>query len=321
MKIKPLINSMILFYLGLIVLVSFGIYSLVIHSNQIDDIHKANIKGLLKYSSENVTSFDIEHFKSAKNEIMILKEGIDLSLIFIYIIMSIAAFSLIFISRVIRNKILHPISQMNKTISLYKNGEKNIKEIEYNDDEIGFMIKEFFVMKKKLDDDYFALEKLALTDPLTEILNRRAFFEVSEELLKLSIRNKSTFSILILDIDFFKKVNDVYGHLIGDDILKFLVTNVKTEIRDSDVFARFGGEEFIILLPDTNEDGAFSLADKIRICIENNPYEDEKLSVPITVSIGVSQLQGEKLLRELIHRADEALYKAKEMGRNQVVIG
>ena len=123
-----------------------------------------------------------------------------------------------------------------------------------------------------------------------------------------------------VDLVFFRKVNDVYGHLVGDDILKYLVKSVGAEIRESDVFARFGGEEFIIMLPDTDEEGALSLANKIRENIENNPYEDEKLSIPITVSIGVSEVREEKLLRALIQRADEALYSAKENGRNKVEV-
>ncbi|MDF1875858.1 GGDEF domain-containing protein, partial [Sulfurimonas sp. SAG-AH-194-I05] len=159
------------------------------------------------------------------------------------------------------------------------------------------------------------------TDYLTNILNRRAFFEIADKMSQLAFRSKKTFSILILDIDFFKKVNDTYGHLVGDDILKHLVQNVLSEIRESDVFARFGGEEFIAFLSDTDEKGAFALAEKIRISIEATPYVDDTLCIPITVSIGASEQRDEKVLASLIKRADEALYRAKDNGRNKVEIG
>ncbi|MDB2562260.1 diguanylate cyclase [Sulfurimonas sp.] len=242
------------------------------------------------------------------------------SLFIIYMLMLIALISFIFTYRQVRKKILEPIFKVNEIILAYQNGDESVKEFESNDDEVGLMIQEFFIMKKKLDEDYAKLEKLALTDPLTEILNRRAFFEVSEQILKISLRNKKSFSILLVDIDFFKKVNDVYGHLVGDDILKYLVSMVTHEIRESDVFARYGGEEFIVMLPDTDEAGAGNLAEKIRESIEVNPFTCEKLSVGITVSIGVAELKDEKLLRDIIHRADEALYTAKESGRNKVEI-
>ena len=240
------------------------------------------------------------------------------SLFFIYTLMFIALVSFIFTYRTVRKKILQPIYKMNEIIIAYQNGDDSIKKFDSHDDEIGLMIQAFFTMKEKLDEDYAQLEKLALTDPLTGILNRRAFFEISEQILKISLRNKTSFSILLLDIDFFKKVNDVYGHLVGDDILKYLVSTVSKEIRDSDVFARYGGEEFIVMLPDTDEDGARNLAEKMRESIELNPFACEKLSVEVTVSIGVAELRGEKLLRDVIHRADEALYMAKANGRNRV---
>ena len=240
------------------------------------------------------------------------------SLFLIYTLMSIALISFIFTYNQINKKVLQPISKMNEIIIAYQNGDDSIKKFDSHDDEIGLMIQAFFTMKEKLDEDYAQLEKLALTDPLTGILNRRAFFEISEQILKISLRNKTSFSILLLDIDFFKKVNDVYGHLVGDDILKYLVSTVSKEIRDSDVFARYGGEEFIVMLPDTDEDGARNLAEKMRESIELNPFACEKLSVEVTVSIGVAELRGEKLLRDVIHRADEALYMAKANGRNRV---
>lgn len=320
MNIKTLIRFLVTFYLTLIVMVSYNIYKVYSLSNLVDSTREVRYAVLEQLDQSLVIEEERKVLLSTRLQIDRLREAIQYRLSFIYVLMSIASISFIFTYIILRKKILKPISLINSVILDYQAGKKDIKEFESNDDEIGLMITEFFIMKKMLDNDYSQLEKLALSDSLTGILNRRAFFEVSENILKLSLRNDKKCSILLLDIDFFKKVNDVYGHLVGDDVLKYLVTNVSKEIRESDVFARFGGEEFIIMLPDTDEKGSVYLANKIRKSIEMNPYEDEKLSIPITISIGASELKDEKLLRELIQRADVALYDAKEKGRNRVEV-
>ena len=219
----------------------------------------------------------------------------------------------------IYKKVLNPIDWLTDTILEFQKGTKNLKEIIFYNDEIGLMTRQFFAMKKKMDDDYEEIKLLSLTDPLTKIKNRRAFFEIAEELLKLSNRNKEVVSLMILDIDFFKKVNDTYGHLIGDEILKFLVKNIQIKLRDSDVLCRFGGEEFIVFLPNTGVDGAKKVAHNIRSHIESIKYIDEEHSIGITISIGVTESKsGDVRLRTIVQRADEALYMAKENGRNRV---
>ena len=219
---------------------------------------------------------------------------------------------------VLRRKVLIPIDYLTRAILSFKTGGTQPNQKEFYDDEIGMMSKQFYSMKKKLDEKYEAVKKLSLTDPLTGIRNRRSFFEVSEEYMKLSLRHAKPISLMILDIDYFKKINDTYGHIIGDEILKFLTKTVQIALRDSDIYARYGGEEFVVLLPDTELEGSLMVANKIRSIVQDTPYRDSKLSISITVSIGVKQLTSEKLLRELIHHADEALYRAKENGRNRV---
>jgi len=243
--------------------------------------------------------------------------GVTLLFIIIFISTLIVITSYIFIHK----NIIVPVRKMSEAISNFHDNSCNIVEFKTNDNEIGIMIKEFFIMKKKLVGDYQTLEGISLTDELTGISNRRAFFERAESVLKISHRNQTAFSIMILDIDFFKRINDTYGHLVGDDILKYLVNNIANEMRSSDIFARFGGEEFIILLPDTEESGCYGLAQKIRTIIERNPYTDNKLRIPMTVSIGISQFRDENEIRDIITRADEALYRAKDHGRNKVEIG
>lgn len=210
-------------------------------------------------------------------------------------------------------KVLLPINRLTKAIYLFNKGEENIHEPALNNDELGIMIHQFFTMKEKLDG-------LAHTDSLTQIQNRRSFFEISEQMLRLSQRTGETFSILMLDIDLFKKINDKHGHIVGDEILKHLTVSIKSSLRKSDIFARYGGEEFVVLLPKTDISRSLETAEKIRLIVAHNSYTDGELTLPITVSIGVAEYKGEKKIQELIQKADIALYQAKEEGRNRVVL-
>jgi diguanylate cyclase (GGDEF)-like protein len=173
-----------------------------------------------------------------------------------------------------------------------------------------------FLMLKTLHRHYREFKTLSRHDPLTKIRNRRSFFELSQQILTLAKRTKQPLSLIMIDIDNFKHINDTYGHIIGDEILIHLVHSINTLIRESDIFARFGGEEFIILLPETDLSGSLELCEKIRTYIENTIFSDDKVSVPFTISLGTSELQDEKLLRELIQKADAALYQSKSNGRN-----
>ncbi len=174
-----------------------------------------------------------------------------------------------------------------------------------------------FLMLKTLHRHYQEFKTLSRHDPLTKIRNRRSFFELSEQMLVIAKRTKKPLSLIMIDIDNFKHINDTYGHIIGDEILVHLVNSINQLIRESDIFARFGGEEFIILLPETDLSGSVELSEKIRAYIENTIFSDGKTSVPFTISLGTSEFQDEKLLRELIQKADAALYQSKLNGRNQ----
>jgi len=220
----------------------------------------------------------------------------------------------------ITKKVLTPISRLSNVIVAFQKGEKEIGKIRHYNDEIGLMIKQFFIMKKKSDDDHEVIKKLSLLDPLTEIFNRRAFFELAGKLLNLSRRKKEPLSLLMLDIDFFKKINDSYGHIVGDELIKHIVGRIKTEVRDSDILARYGGEEFIVLLPNTDIDGAMGVAQKIRLSVEEHQYVHKKEKFNITISVGISGFREGDGIKELIHRSDEALYSAKKQGRNRVEV-
>lgn len=321
MKIKTLIRLLIAFYVVLIFIVTYSVYVTKEDYNQAKLIHDDLIILVKDRFEISEDKQNIQKLEQYNKKINILSQDIEENVFVIYIIMIVASLSFFFTYMEIRRKVLNPIYEMNEIIISFQDGNKNVKEIQANDDEIGLMIKEFFIMKNMLDEDYDEMQKVASTDPLTGILNRRAFFDISEKVSKLASRNKETLSLMILDIDHFKHVNDTYGHLIGDEIIKYLVERVEKEVRASDIFARFGGEEFIILLPNTDEMGAFTLADKIREMVEIHPYIDGKLTISFTISIGIAELGSEKLLRDLIRRADSALYEAKENGRNKVARG
>lgn len=164
---------------------------------------------------------------------------------------------------------------------------------------------------------YVEIEKLAITDSLTGVHTRRYFWERFEEELKRSAMRKLTLSFLMIDVDFFKSFNDRYGHLAGDQILKEVAIIIKESIREIDIAGRYGGEEFCIVLPDTDRDRAYYVAERIRSSVENTPIKAYDVTVKATVSIGLanSPLDGE-LANELMDKADWALFRAKKSGRN-----
>jgi diguanylate cyclase (GGDEF)-like protein len=164
------------------------------------------------------------------------------------------------------------------------------------------------------------LEKLANTDPLTGVWNRRYFLNLCEAEINRACRYNRLFSVLILDLDHFKKINDIYGHAVGDEVLIAMTIIVQNSLRKVDFLGRFGGEEFVVLLPETNLDMAVNVAERIRDSLEKTVIPIEEKQVKITASIGVStyQLEDQKI-DVVLQRADQALYQAKNQGRNRVV--
>jgi len=174
--------------------------------------------------------------------------------------------------------------------------------------------KELKIVNKKL------LE-ISSTDFLTNISNRRHFFETGIKSFHLAKREKTDLSIICIDIDYFKKINDTYGHNIGDEILKLIANTMNKFIRKSDTLARTGGEEFTILLNNTDENNAFILAEKLRLEVEKSSYKDSDTQINVTISLGISQIkEDDEELDSIIIRADKALYQAKETNRNKSVI-
>jgi diguanylate cyclase (GGDEF)-like protein len=183
----------------------------------------------------------------------------------------------------------------------------------------------FFLTSARLELDLETaraeLELIARTDALTNLYNRRHFDEQAELEFQRAKRSGFTNSLLLLDVDEFKSINDINGHEVGDAVLITLAAVLRSELRSFDLIARYGGDEFIIMLPHTNQEQAFSIAERIRKRIGLTPFVVRSRIFNVTLSVGIATLQSnDPDLRLLLKRSDDALYRAKELGRNCVVV-
>jgi two-component system, cell cycle response regulator len=177
-----------------------------------------------------------------------------------------------------------------------------------------------FLSGNNIENSYHEeIYRLTTIDGLTQIFNKRYFLETLEREISRAHRYRRDLSLIMFDIDFFKKVNDTYGHLAGDYVLKQLASVIKGHIRREDIMARYGGEEFSIILPEIDGVNATAFAEKIRKLVEKTVFKFEDARMPVTISIGVASLQPDLHdPLEFIKVSDEKLYQAKAQGRNQV---
>jgi len=163
--------------------------------------------------------------------------------------------------------------------------------------------------------------RLTIVDALTEVHNKRYLMEFLDRELSRSARYKRPLSLILFDIDLFKTINDQFGHLGGDFVLRELASCVRMVIRKEELLARYGGEEFVVVLPETSLEGAIKLGERIRELVAEHTFQFEGNQVHLTVSLGIALTDGEEGLTpgELIRQADEKLYQAKRAGRNRVV--
>jgi len=176
-----------------------------------------------------------------------------------------------------------------------------------------FVAQNYFRLKQARAE----LAVLATTDPLTGIYNRRHFIELARIDIERARRFSEKPYVIIIDADYFKKVNDTYGHLVGDEVLIEITNRLKETIRPYDVLARYGGEEFIVYMPNSNEDGIAAAAERLRLNICETPFKFLDVDLNITASFGVSIIDDDGI-EKAIKNADDALYRAKEEGRNRV---
>jgi diguanylate cyclase (GGDEF)-like protein len=235
---------------------------------------------------------------------------------------------------VIYRWIILPITRLRDSAREIAKGKYDIRVKVSDNDEIGELAYSFNAMSGeiernvgRLNEANRKLERLATVDELTGLFNRRYFYEVFQVELENFKRYNNYFSIIMADIDKFKQVNDSYGHEAGDRILQGVSAILSYNTRKGDTVARFGGEEFILLLPMTNKEGAVLSAEKMRQEIENMTVQlVNGLTIKVTASFGISDVGMLEMLSEEIYRqriitlADQALYKAKETGRNKTVV-
>jgi diguanylate cyclase (GGDEF)-like protein len=216
----------------------------------------------------------------------------------------------------------HWIQDRNSTNGTFLNDEA-VKEHALRDGDqirIGQTILKFMTGENVELAYHEEIYRLMTVDGLTQIYNRRYFDEALEREFNRSKRYQRVLSIIVFDIDHFKNVNDTHGHLAGDGLLRQLASTVRARLRREDVFARTGGEEFGILLPEIPLEGARITAEKVRRIVETMQVKFDKVVIPCTVSLGVTATDGtEPSGKELYSRGDANLYAAKNAGRNRVV--
>lgn len=212
--------------------------------------------------------------------------------------------------------------------------DETLREVARKDAELSRandeLLREISVRKQTeaaLRESEEAFRLLATTDPLTGLSNRRHFNQLAEAEISRVLRYSRPLSVMMLDIDFFKRVNDTYGHTSGDLVLQMVARTMRDRLRAADIPARYGGEEFIALLPETTAAGAATLAEALRRSLEATTVQGEGCTIAITSSFGVTDLLDrtgvlprDRVLPDFISKADHALYASKQAGRNRVTV-
>ena len=183
------------------------------------------------------------------------------------------------------------------------------------------VIEELSNSKEALQIAHKKLEEQANRDYLTNLYNRRFFNNIAQDFLNSAKRGNNPFSVIMLDIDRFKQINDKYGHSTGDEIIKLLALLLNKHTRNSDIVSRFGGDEFALLLPHTDKNGALKIAEQLRTIVENKSLQIDEDTIQFTISLGVGCVNNDidSDISHALNRADKSLYIAKNNGRNMVV--
>ena len=234
---------------------------------------------------------------------------------------AVSALVILWLNVVLAKSIINPICCIMRDATKIGDGEYSSRLQWQRNDEIGDLAMAIDVMAEKLEKSHIELEALSCIDSLTGLSNRREYYRFFQKELDRAMRYGRNISLVIFDVDNFKKINDTYGHLVGDEVLHVLAQVMKGAIRTSDQIARYGGEEFVLTLPEVATDGAYILSERIRKMIELIDYKTpDGVSIKITVSAGIASFPDNgKMEKEIFLAADTALYEAKNNGRNCTV--
>lgn len=202
------------------------------------------------------------------------------------------------------------LDQSKKLVSMADKTHKKLKE---SNDLVNEKVSELTIVEEQL-------KKLTITDPLTNLLNRRGIMNwLNDEGIRFK-RNANPFTLFLIDIDFFKEINDEYGHNIGDITLKVISETMNNSIRAQDYIARWGGDEFLLVLPETSLDGGFVIAEKMRKKIAEHNIIKDNINLDVTISLGGCDFREGMTIYSCLEMADKALYRSKANGRNMVSI-
>lgn len=212
----------------------------------------------------------------------------------------------------LKHKDGYRIPVMVKTLPIYDSNQKIVAAIEVFTDER---------FQKQVYQENMELKDKLRIDPLTQVANRHFFdFQIAKRLEESSVFSNA-FGILVIDIDHFKKINDTYGHLVGDEILKIVAQSLSSNVSKTDLVSRWGGEEFIIIVDVANQEDLFKIAERLRHVVAASSYELEKnKTIQVTISIGGTLVKKQDTSKTLIARADDNMYFVKQNGRNQTKI-
>jgi diguanylate cyclase (GGDEF)-like protein len=227
----------------------------------------------------------------------------------------------ILIAMKLSDSFTRPLRRLAQAASEVSKGNYDVQLPLNRQDELGDVAQAFNTMAQALKENFAKVSDMANRDGLTTLYNARFFQEALTRELERTKRTHQPLSLLIFDVDWFKKINDRYGHPIGDQVLQHLSHIARSVLRGYDVLARYGGEEFIAMLTETTSPQAMLLGERLRKLVEQRPYQTEDgESIKITVSIGVASARAPYDKKEFISRADQALYRAKGTGRNRVMV-
>lgn len=300
--------------------------------NNINKITKEHFKTRLITQIDGIRIDSIQLYTFVKKDI---EETLIKQVLFILTTMVIVIIILIYSTFRLLNVFQTSLNEVESAFNNNHSGSFQTIQLTNNSEEFESIAKAFNSMNKKLsettvslesmkkivDEKTEKLEALSNTDPLTQVANRRALFERGNLEMFRAKRNESQLTIALLDCDHFKNINDSYGHLFGDKVLKHLSHICSEGIRKVDFFARYGGEEFIIIFPDCGINGAIETVKRIQKTLTKSSLSHEEIEIFVQISIGLCTLSSiHENFEQLIKDADSAMYKAKQRGRNRIEV-